>query len=90
MNKNKIKDFLWPIQKKELVLVLPMALMMFCFLFNYTIMRDLKDTLILNACGAEAIPFIKFWGTLPAALLFVILYAKLSNIFSEVRILCLN
>ncbi len=75
----KLKSFLWPIERKELVVVLPMTLMMFCFLFNYTIMRDLKDTLILNASGAEAIPFLKFWGTLPSAFLFVILYAKLSN-----------
>lgn len=77
--KEKCKSFFWPIAKKELIVVLPMTLMMFCFLFNYTIMRDLKDTLILNASGAEAIPFLKFWGTLPAAFIFVILYAKFSN-----------
>jgi len=75
-----MRDFLWPIEKRELIRVLPMALMMFCFLFNYTIMRDLKDTLILSSAGAEAIPFIKFWGTLPAAMVFVITYAKLSNV----------
>lgn len=76
---SKFRSFFWPIEKHELIRILPMALMMFCFLFNYTILRDLKDTLILNSAGAEAIPFIKFWGTLPAALLFVILYAKMSN-----------
>lgn len=57
-----------------------MVLMMFCFLFNYTIMRDTKDTLIVTAAGAEAIPFLKFWGTLPMSILFVIIYAKLSNV----------
>ena len=78
--KKKFKSFFWPIEKGELIRVLPMALMMFCFLFNYTILRDLKDTLILSSSGAEAIPFLKFWGTLPCAFLFVILYAKLSNV----------
>lgn len=84
--KSKIKSFIWPIERHELIRVLPMTLMMFCFLFNYTIMRDLKDTLILNASGAEAIPFLKFWGTLPAAFLFVILYAKMSNRLSPKKL----
>jgi ATP:ADP antiporter, AAA family len=57
-----------------------MVLMMFCFLFNYTIIRDTKDTLIVTRAGAEAIPFLKFWGTLPMSILFVLVYAKLSNI----------
>ena len=78
--KEKIRNFFWPIERGELIRVLPMAFMMFCFLFNYTILRDLKDTLILSSSGAEAIPFLKFWGTLPSAFLFVILYAKLSNV----------
>lgn len=74
------KETLWPIERNELSRVLPMALMLFCFLFNYTIMRDLKDTLILSHAGAEAIPFLKFWGTLPCSILFVLVYAKLSNL----------
>lgn len=43
-------------------------------------MRDTKDTLIVTAAGAEAIPFLKFWGTLPMSVLFVLVYAKLSNV----------
>lgn len=70
----------WPIYDHELKKFLPMVLMMFCFLFNYTIMRDTKDTLIVTAAGAEAIPFLKFWGTLPMSILFVLIYAKLSNV----------
>lgn len=70
----------WPIHNHELKKYVPMVIMMFCFLFNYTIMRDTKDTLIVTAAGAEAIPFLKFWGTLPTSILFVLIYAKLSNI----------
>lgn len=74
------RKIFWPIHNHELKKFLPMVLMMFCFLFNYTIMRDTKDTLIVTAAGAEAIPFLKFWGTLPMSILFVLAYAKLSNV----------
>lgn len=76
----KFRKLFWPIYDYELKKFLPMVLMMFCFLFNYTIMRDTKDTLIVTAAGAEAIPFLKFWGTLPMSILFVLVYAKLSNV----------
>lgn len=75
-----LRKIFWPIHHHELKKFLPMVLMMFCFLFNYTIMRDTKDTLIVTAAGAEALPFLKFWGTLPTSILFVLVYAKLSNI----------
>lgn len=75
-----LRKIFWPIHNHELKKFLPMVLMMFCFLFNYTIMRDTKDTLIVTAAGAEAIPFLKFWGTLPTSILFVLVYAKLSNL----------
>lgn len=75
-----LRKIFWPIHNHELKKFLPMVLMMFCFLFNYTIMRDTKDTLIVTAAGAEAIPFLKFWGTLPMSILFVLVYAKLSNL----------
>ncbi len=64
-----LRKIFWPIHNHELKKFLPMVLMMFCFLFNYTIMRDTKDTLIVTAAGAEAIPFLKFWGTLPISIL---------------------
>jgi len=75
-----LRKMIWPIHNHEMKKFLPMVLMMFCFLFNYTIMRDTKDTLIVTAAGAEAIPFLKFWGTLPMSIFFVLMYAKLSNV----------
>ena len=76
---SKLRNFLWPIHNYELKKFLPMAFMMFCALFNYTIVRDLKDTLIVKAVGAEAISFIKFWIVLPSAMVFVLIYSKASN-----------
>jgi AAA family ATP:ADP antiporter len=60
-----------------------MLLLFFFITFNYTILRDTKDTLVVTAAGAEALPFIKVWGTMPAAILFMIAYSALSNFFSR-------
>lgn len=81
----KLRSFLWPIHTHELKKVLPMFLMFFCISFNYTVLRDTKDTLIVTAqgSGAEAIPFIKLWLVVPSAIVFMIIYAKLSNILSK-------
>ena len=65
--------------------VVPLALMMFCILFNYTILRDTKDVLVVTApgSGAEIIPFLKTYVNLPMAIGFAALYAKLSNLLNR-------
>jgi len=62
-----------------------MLLLFFFINFNYTVLRDTKDALIVTApgSGAEAITFLKVWGVVPVAALFMILYAKLSNTLSK-------
>ncbi len=81
----KCRSLLWPIYSYELKKILPMLVMFFCISFNYTILRDMKDTLIVTAggSGAEALPFLKFWGVLPSAVIFMLIYAKLSNKLSK-------
>lgn len=78
---SKWRSFFWPVHAFELKKLLPMFFIFFLISFNYTILRDTKDALIVTAqgSGAEAIPFLKVWGTLPFAILFMIIYAKLSN-----------
>jgi AAA family ATP:ADP antiporter len=84
----KWRSFLWPIHTYELKKFIPMALLFFFINFNYTILRDTKDALIVNApgSGAEAIPFLKLWGVLPFAILFMLFYSKMSNIFSKPKL----
>jgi ATP:ADP antiporter, AAA family len=84
----KWRSFFWPIHAFELKKVLPMFLMFFCISFNYTILRDTKDTLLVTApgSGAEAIPFVKVWLVVPCAVLFMLIYAKLSNILSKTKL----
>lgn len=74
---------LWPIHNHELKKFLPLAFIMFCILFNYTLLRDTKDTIVVNSAGAGAISFLKLYCVTPAAILFVIFYAKLTNIMSR-------
>ncbi|MBS0651224.1 MAG: AAA family ATPase, partial [Verrucomicrobia bacterium] len=39
-----LRGIFWPIHRFELKKFLPMGIMMMCILFNYTILRDTKDT----------------------------------------------
>ncbi|KAF1002816.1 hypothetical protein AG4045_023677 [Apium graveolens] len=65
--------------------IVPLGLMFFCILFNYTILRDTKDVLVVTAKGssAEIIPFLKTWVNLPMAIGFMLLYSQLSNVLSK-------
>ncbi len=78
-----LRKLLWPIHNYEMKKFIPLALIMFAVLFNYTILRDTKDTLVVNAAGAGAITFLKSYCVTPMAILFVIFYAKLTNVLSR-------
>lgn len=79
----KLRSFLWPVHNYELKKILPMFLMFFFISFNYTILRDTKDVLVVKNMGAEAIPFLKLFGTTLGAILFMLIYSKLSNKLSK-------
>lgn len=83
-----LRGIFWPIHGFELKKFLPMGIMMMCILFNYTILRDTKDTLMVNAPGggAECLSFLKLYGVTPAAILFMIVFMKLANVFSRERL----
>lgn len=75
----KWRSLLWPIHGFELKKFLPMFFLFFFINFNYTILRDTKDSLIVTATGAETIPFLKFWGVVPGAIIFMLIFTMLSN-----------
>ncbi|MDR2724190.1 MAG: NTP/NDP exchange transporter [Holosporaceae bacterium] len=77
------KALVWPIYSEELKKFLPMAFMLMCILFNYSVLRGTKDSLVVTYMGAEAIPTLKLWFVLPSAVLFMLAYSKLSNKFSK-------
>jgi ADP/ATP carrier protein family len=76
-----IKEYIWPIDKEEVKIFIPMAFLLACLLFNFGTLRSIKDSIIVPELGAEVISFIKLWFVLPAAILFTVIYFKLSNKF---------
>lgn len=65
-----------------------MGIMMLCILFVYNILRDTKDTLVVNAPagGAESLSFLKLYGVTPSAILFMIVFVKLANLFEREKL----
>ena len=77
------RSILWPIYDFELKKFLPMAFMMLCILLNYSLLRGMKDALVVNSMGAKTIPMLKFCFVLPGAVIFMLVYSKLLNVFSK-------
>lgn len=81
-----VRSILWPIYRHELKKILPMLFMLFLICFNYTVLRNMKDAVVITAAGAEVIPFIKVWALLPMAVAITLIFTKISNIFSQERV----
>ena len=62
------------------------ASMMFLCVINFDLLRNLKESLLVTRIGAEAIPFIKLWVVMPAALVFVFCYGFLANRLTKSRL----
>lgn len=84
----KIRSCLWPIYRHEIKKILPMMIMLFLICFNYSILRNIKDAVVVTAqsSGAEVIPFIKVWVLLPMAILMTYIFTKLTNSYSQERV----
>lgn len=75
-----------PVKANELAKFLVISLMMLMILFIYSIERTVKDTIVINEMGAELISAIKLYGTLPVAILMILVYTKLSNEINKTTI----
>jgi AAA family ATP:ADP antiporter len=83
-----IRSYLWPIHAHEVKKLIPMILMLFFICLNCSILRNLKDSIVITAkkSGAEVIPFIKVWAMLPAAIGSTVLFSYMSNNLSRKRV----
>jgi ATP:ADP antiporter, AAA family len=81
-----IRSLFWPIHNYELRKLVPMLLMLFLICFNYSILRNMKDSLVITASGAAVIPFIKVWVMLPTAVLLTFIFTRLCNRYSQERV----
>ncbi len=85
---SRLRAYLWPIHTFELRKFLPLLIMAFFIGFNYNILRNMKDALLITAksSGAEVIPFIKVWGIVPGALIMTFVYSRLTNRLQRDRV----
>lgn len=83
-----LRSLFWPVHRAEVAKVAGMLLLLFLLCTCYSVLRNLKDTVILTAkdSGAEVIPFIKVWGMLPGALIATWCYTRLTRWFGRERV----
>ena len=81
----RLRRLFWPIHSYELKKIIPMLLMFFFISLIYSLLRNTKDTLIVTAPGggADLIPFLKIYGVIPASVLYMLLFARLSNLLNK-------
>jgi AAA family ATP:ADP antiporter len=84
----KLRSFFWPVYRHELRKLIPMLFIFFFVCLNYSILRNIKDALVVTAqsSGAEVIPFIKVWVLLPMAVCLTYLFTRLYNRFSQEKV----
>lgn len=63
-----------------------MLIMLFFLSFNQSALWNMKDSLIITTSGSEVIPFIKVWAILPSAILLTMIFAFLSNRYSQEKV----
>eukprot|EP00474_Spongospora_subterranea_P008644 CRZ09102.1 hypothetical protein [Spongospora subterranea] len=69
---------LWPVERYENKKVIPMIMMSFLICFNYTLLRDLKDVLVLGEMPTAVVPWLKFGLVLPSSVVVMLIYTKMS------------
>ncbi len=78
----------FPIKKSEFKLFFSTALLMLLILFNTSIFKTLKDTLIITDknSGAEVVNFLKIFIVVPLSFIFVFIYSKACNVLDSKKI----
>lgn len=85
-SKQSLRSVFWPIYGKEHIKFVPLAMMMFCILFNYSMVRSLKDAFVVTEIGSEALGFLKTYFVFPSAILLTMIYYKLCNIMDSKKV----
>lgn len=84
----RIRTIFWPIHSFELKIILPMFFILFFICVDYSILRNLKDSLIITAksSGAEVIPFVKVWFMLPMAFIMTWIFTRLCQRYNREKV----
>lgn len=80
----KVKQYLLSPLRGGSFLVMAKAVSLLCLCLVFSLIRNLKDTLLMTVdpAGPEALSFLKLWGLLPVALAATSLYVWLSRKYS--------
>jgi ATP:ADP antiporter, AAA family len=62
---------------------LPTSLMLMLSAYIYSLLRGVKDSILVPSLGAELISFVKFYCVFPGTILFFIFFSKMSNSLSR-------
>ncbi|MDR2576849.1 MAG: NTP/NDP exchange transporter [Puniceicoccales bacterium] len=83
-----LRRIFFPIYNYELKKVIPMAFIFFFILTIYSLVRNVKDSLVVTApnSGAEVLSFLKLFCVTPSAIIFLIAYARASNSLSREKL----
>lgn len=78
---SRLRAWFCPIYRSELPKFVPLLLLSFFVGFNYSLLKTMKDTLVVvnTGGGAEILPFLKVWGIIPGALVVTMIYGWLSR-----------
>lgn len=80
--RQRFKDAYWPIHTNEYCHFFYMSALMFCILFNQSVLRIIKDSILIAEVSAEITNFAKVYCVTPLAAVFVVIYAKMVNRFT--------
>eukprot|EP00571_Detonula_confervacea_P011041 CAMPEP_0172305350 /NCGR_PEP_ID=MMETSP1058-20130122/6664_1 /TAXON_ID=83371 /ORGANISM="Detonula confervacea, Strain CCMP 353" /LENGTH=563 /DNA_ID=CAMNT_0013016923 /DNA_START=243 /DNA_END=1934 /DNA_ORIENTATION=+ len=81
--RSKLRLVLFPIYSEEMTKFFLIGSIKFFVILALTLTRDSKDVLVVTECGAEAIAFLKIYGVLPSATLFIGVYSKMASILEK-------
>ncbi len=74
-----LRRVLFPIHRHELRKFIPLTSIFLIISFCYSMFRSFKDIHMLRKMGAESLYSLKVFGVTPAALLFTIIYSRISK-----------
>ncbi|RZI46709.1 NTP/NDP exchange transporter [Rickettsiales endosymbiont of Peranema trichophorum] len=83
---SNITDYIrnnFPIKGGEFAKFFLISYAMFITVYVYSVMRLTKDTIVISQLGAESISALKLYGVTPSAVIFMLLYVKLANVFTR-------
>jgi len=73
-------------QRYILCKYLPTSVMLMLSAYIYSLLRGVKDSILVPKLGAELISYVKFYGVFPSTIIFFICFSKLANMLSRDRL----